>query len=186
MPDDNTFLNLGLNNRPTFFGCNASNFSLAQGQALPPLVVYLPNAPYTTHSNVTTFDPTYSTTDRNDIIGNGQYSASQGTGSLDANWPACMACAALSRSLTRTGTAVPGGCSACFDRYCWDGTLNTTQAGVYEPALKAGTGTATGTGSGSGSGSSSKSVGAKLGTQGTWETVLRTCGAVVLSMLISA
>jgi lysophospholipase len=38
VPDINTFLNLGLNNRPTFFGCNASNMT---GQA--PLIVYMPS-----------------------------------------------------------------------------------------------------------------------------------------------
>jgi len=43
IPDQNTFINLGLNNRPTFFGCNASN-----NTGDTPIVVYLPNAPYIT------------------------------------------------------------------------------------------------------------------------------------------
>lgn len=41
VPGQNTFVNLGLNNRPTFFGCDASNSS-----GPTPLIVYIPNAPY--------------------------------------------------------------------------------------------------------------------------------------------
>lgn len=138
VPDDHTFVNLGLNNHPTFFGCDVSNFSLAAGQTAPPLLVYLPNAPYTTESNVSTFDPSYSIPQRNDIIKNGLNAGSQANGTLDSEWPACVACAALSRSLTRTGTAVPSGCQACFQRYCWNGTVDTTDRGAYEPAFKVG------------------------------------------------
>ena len=41
----------GLNAGPTFFGCNkvGSNSSI-----VPPMIVYLPNAPYTAYSNATT------------------------------------------------------------------------------------------------------------------------------------
>merc|ERR1711881_741069 len=54
IPAQNTFGNLGLNNRPTFFGCNSSNTS-----STTPLIVYLPNSPYTYHSNVSTFQLEY-------------------------------------------------------------------------------------------------------------------------------
>ena len=40
IPSQNTFVNLGLNAHPTFFGCDASNSS-----GPTPLVVYIPNAP---------------------------------------------------------------------------------------------------------------------------------------------
>ena len=40
VPDENTFVNLGLNTRPTFFGCNSSNTS-----SPTPRIVYLPNPP---------------------------------------------------------------------------------------------------------------------------------------------
>ncbi|PSR81386.1 lysophospholipase [Coniella lustricola] len=133
VPDANTFINLGLNARPAFFGCDVSNFTLAAGQAIPPLVVYMPNAPYTAFSNVSTFDPSYSLDQRNSIITNGLNAATQGNATLDADWPACVACAALSRSLTRTGTTVPSTCTTCFTRYCWNGTLDTTDNGAYEP-----------------------------------------------------
>lgn len=164
IPDANTFVNLGLNNKPTFFGCNASNFTLAQGQAPPPLVVYIPNAPYNTPSNVTTFTPSYNLTQRDAIVMNGFNVATQGNASLDSAWPACMACAALSRSLVRTGTPVPSACNSCFERYCWNGTLNTAEVGTYSPVLKLG-GTGTDLGSG---GAEGKSAGTKLGAPGVW------------------
>ncbi|KAL1888231.1 Lysophospholipase 1 [Sporothrix stenoceras] len=135
VPDDNTFINLGLNQRPTFFGCNASNFSLSDGQSLPPLIVYLPNAPFTELSNVSTFDPSYTLAQRNAIIQNGFNAATRGNGTLDDNWPTCLACAVLSRSFERTKTDVPQACTECFTQYCWDGTLNTTNYGEYEPTL---------------------------------------------------
>ncbi|KAH7327419.1 lysophospholipase catalytic domain-containing protein [Rhexocercosporidium sp. MPI-PUGE-AT-0058] len=132
IPDQNTFVNLGLNNRPTFFGCNSSNMT---GPA--PIVVYIPNAPYITLSNVSTFDPEYNNTQRNLIIQNGYEVATLGNGTLDAQWPTCMACAVLSRSLERTGTTVPSVCNSCFERYCWNGTTDSRALGSnYEPAFK--------------------------------------------------
>jgi lysophospholipase len=134
IPDQNTFVNLGLNNHPTFFGCNASNMTRPA-----PLIVYIPNAPYITLSNVSTFDPEYNDTQRNAIIQNGYEVATLGNGTLDSQWPACMACAVLSRSFTRTGTTVPEVCAGCFERYCWNGTTDSrTPVGNYTPAFKAG------------------------------------------------
>jgi len=41
IPDQETFVNLGLNSRPTFFGCDAENMT-----GPSPIIVYIPNAPY--------------------------------------------------------------------------------------------------------------------------------------------
>lgn len=142
VPDANTFINLGLNNRPTFFGCDVANFSLKAGQSPPPLIVYIPNAPYTASSNVSTFTPSYTDEVRNAIIQNGLNAGSQGNGTLDERWPTCVACAVLSRSLVRTGTAVPSACAECFTRYCWDGKIDSADKGSYEPPFKIGNGTA--------------------------------------------
>ncbi|KAK3995397.1 lysophospholipase [Cladorrhinum sp. PSN332] len=137
VPDDNTFINLGLNSRPTFFGCDVKNFTLKDGQTVPPLVVYLPNAPYSTSSNVSTFDPSYTDEERNAIIQNGYNAATQGNGTLDSAWTTCVACAVLSRSLVRTNTAVPSACTECFNKYCWDGkTDRKAVSGEYEPKFK--------------------------------------------------
>lgn len=140
VPDHNTFLNSGLNNRPTFFGCDVRNFSLAAGARAPPLVVYIPNAPYTTSSNVSTFTLKYEQTQRDAIIANAFTGATQGNGTLDSEWPACVACAALHRSLLRTDTPIPAQCTACFTKYCWDGKTATAPrtSDTYQPPLKIG------------------------------------------------
>lgn len=127
VPGQNTFVNLGLNKRPAFFGCDASNST-----GPTPLIVYIPNAPYITESNVSTFDPSYTNKQRNLIIRNGYDVATMGNSTIDPEWPTCVACAVLSRSFTKTNTQVPDACTTCFNRYCWNGTLNTADV-VYEP-----------------------------------------------------
>ncbi|KFY18876.1 hypothetical protein V493_08281 [Pseudogymnoascus sp. VKM F-4281 (FW-2241)] len=131
VPDVNTFVNLGLNSRPTFFGCDAKNTS-----TLAPLVVYVPNTPYVGHSNVSTFDPDYDDAQRNLIIQNGYDVATMGNGTVDAEWVTCVGCAVLSRSWDRTGTTVPEACTRCFERYCWDGSVNSTVPVNYDPVFK--------------------------------------------------
>lgn len=130
VPDTNTFINLGLNTRPTFFGCDSSNQT---GPA--PLIVYLPNYPYSAYSNVSTFQPSYDNTQRDNIILNGYNIATMANSTRDGNWSACVGCAILSRSFERTGTTLPDICTQCFSNYCWDGTLNSTQPGTYEPKM---------------------------------------------------
>jgi lysophospholipase len=130
IPDQNTFINLGLNNHPSFFGCNASNLT---GEA--PLIVYIPNAPYSLQSNFSTFKPDYNDTERNLMIQNGYDIATMGNGTVDSEWLTCVGCAVISRSLFKTGTVVPTACIACFDRYCWNGTLDSTLPKSYEPLL---------------------------------------------------
>jgi lysophospholipase len=145
VPDANTFINLGLNRRPTFFGCDPKNFtsSSSSNVIVPPLLIYIPNAPYTARSNVSTFDPTYELEERNAIVRNGYDSATQGNSTIDSNWPKCVACAVLSRSLARTSTAPPAVCRDCFAKYCWNGTLDTRETGSYEPAFIIGEGKTT-------------------------------------------
>ena len=136
VPDLNTMVNLGLNKRPTFFGCTPTT-NATNNTATPPgpLIVYLPNAPYTNYSNVSTFDLEYTTAQRQAIILNGYNVATMGNATVDAQWPACLGCAILDRSLRRTGTQVPAICTECFQRYCWNGTVNDTAPATYEPTL---------------------------------------------------
>lgn len=134
IPTTKTFVNLGLNNRPTFFGCNTSEFH--HDAPFPPLIVYLPNAPYVYNSNVSTFDPSYDQEERNSLVANGFNLATQGNSTLDERWPACVGCAILSRSFERTGTALPDVCGACFDQYCWDGTTDEKELRDYAPSMK--------------------------------------------------
>ena len=124
-------MNLGLNRRPTFFGCDASNLT---GPA--PLIVYLPNAPYVYNSNVSTFDLQYNDTERNAIVMNGYYLATQGNGTVNSDWPACVGCAILSRSFDRTNTEVPSFCRQCFDHYCWNGNTDNSSPAPYQPGAR--------------------------------------------------
>ncbi|CAG7963637.1 unnamed protein product [Penicillium nalgiovense] len=130
VPDQNTFINLGLSTRPSFFGCDSSN------QTGPsPLVVYIPNAPYSYHSNISTFQLSTDDTERDNIILNGYEVATMANSTVDDNWTACVGCAILSRSFERTGTTLPDICNQCFDRYCWNGTVNSTRPESYDPAF---------------------------------------------------
>lgn len=135
IPDQNTFINLQLNHRPTFFGCDANNMTKPG-----PLIVYLPNAPYSSFSNVTTFDLEYSTQERDAIVQNGYNVATRGnsTDDVEKNWPECMACAILWRSFHRSDTQPPQVCVDCFSLHCWRGQINNTQVAQpdgYSPGL---------------------------------------------------
>ncbi|PVH91573.1 FabD/lysophospholipase-like protein, partial [Periconia macrospinosa] len=128
VPDQNTFVNLGLNSHPTFFGCDAHNLTQPS-----PLIVYIPNSPYTYSSNISTFQLETSDTQRNSIIQNGYNVATRGNGTLDSEWPACLGCAMLARSFWKTNTEVPSVCQTCFARYCWNGTTDSKAPPPYEP-----------------------------------------------------
>ena len=132
IPDQNTIVNLGLNTHPTFFGCNFSNTS-----SITPLILYKPNYPYTYYSNISTFTLSYNTSARNAVVANGYDAATMGNETSDSTWPTCVGCAILSRSLERTRTPVPQSCAQCFQRFCWDGTLNSTNPKPYKPPYKA-------------------------------------------------
>lgn len=140
IPDQNTFVNLGLNSHPTFFGCNISNITDAPRGSfyIPPLIVYVPNAPYITPSNVSTFDLEYNDTQRNLIIRNGYDVATMGNGTVDSQWSTCMACAVMQRSWYKTETTIPDVCTQCFDRYCWNGTTDSSEPTSYMPTYKLG------------------------------------------------
>ncbi|KAH7141235.1 lysophospholipase catalytic domain-containing protein [Dactylonectria estremocensis] len=128
VPGKNTFRNLGLNTRPTFFGCNATNTTEPS-----PLIVYIPNYPYVYASNISTFQMTVNGSELSAIIENGYSVATQLNGTRDSDWPACVACAVLSRSFDRTNTTVPAKCQECFSNYCWNGTLDESEPDPYYP-----------------------------------------------------
>jgi lysophospholipase len=129
IPDFNTFINLGLNVRPTFFGCNSNNNS-----APTPIIVYIPNAPYSYMSNLSTATTEFNNTVRNNIIQNGYEAATMGNGTVEQEWPICVGCVILLRSLERTNTAIPKQCTECFSKHCWNGTIDSTPS-RYDPPL---------------------------------------------------
>lgn len=127
VPDQNTFINLGLNGRPTFFGCDPSN---STGKPPAPLIIYIPNYPYTYMSNISTLTLEFNDTERDKLVLNGYNVATMGN---STEWGICMGCAIISRSLHRTNTSVPSSCVDCFNQYCWNGTVNATTPNIYEP-----------------------------------------------------
>jgi lysophospholipase len=135
IPGQDTFVALGMNNRPAFFGCNSSN--VTEGDNIPPLIVYLPNSPYAFWSNTSTFAKLdYTIEERNGMIVNGYDVVTQANSSRSGaeNWPTCVGCAILSRSLERNGEAIPQVCQQCFTDYCWNGTTVQTSA-PYLPEM---------------------------------------------------
>lgn len=132
IPDTNTFIGQGLNNRPTFFGCDGSNIT-TDASKVPPLIVYIPNSPYTFFSNISTSTLEYTNSQRNLMIENGYNIATRGNGSFDSSWAACVGCAIVRREQERKGDQQTAQCQKCFSDYCWNGVRQTTQAPEYEP-----------------------------------------------------
>jgi lysophospholipase len=54
--------------------------------------------------------------------------ATYGNGSVDENWPACLACAAIKGSLRRLDIDLPEQCDECFKRHCWNGSTSSRRA----------------------------------------------------------
>ncbi|KAG5754066.1 hypothetical protein H9Q72_002495 [Fusarium xylarioides] len=120
IPDVNTIVAQNLSFQPTFFGCNASSST--------PLLLWLPNAPWTGYTNYS-YTQTQFTPNQVDIaLENAFQVATYGNGTVDENWPACLACAAIKGSLRRLDIELPRQCEECFERHCWNGTVNDREA----------------------------------------------------------
>lgn len=112
IPDAATFLAEGLNKRAVFFGCN-------EPEAVT--IVYLPNVNYTYQSNLATATIQYDTDVTDGMIDNGMAVATQDG---DEGWGLCLACGIM---LKQEGAALPDGCDACFEQWCYGytGTAST-------------------------------------------------------------
>lgn len=116
------FVDLGLNKRPVFFGCNGSNLITNEGNPnatvefswMKPLLVYIPNTNYTYMSNVTEYQ--FSIEDRNSIIYNGFEIAQYNN---ETDFAQCMGCAIIKRSEERANIETSPFCEACFEKYCF-------------------------------------------------------------------
>lgn len=124
VPDEETFINAGLTDKPTFFGCNASNMTSLE--YIPPLIVYVPNKQYSFASNTSTFKMSYSDSERLKMIKNGFEAMSRNNLTEDSNFDMCISCAIIRRSQERLGLSTPKECQQCFDTYCWDGKRDET------------------------------------------------------------
>ncbi|WFD33432.1 lysophospholipase [Malassezia cuniculi] len=137
IPDANTFINKGLNTRPSFFGCSINdtiNGETAANNAVSPLLVYLPNYPYSFNTNTDTYELSYSKETQQKFVDNSVNVATMG-GEME-DWSQCLACASLLRSLQRSGQDMPDKCQSCFNRYCWDGQSDSNApASKYQPSI---------------------------------------------------
>lgn len=108
---------------PTFFGCNSS--------APTPLLIYIPNgqAPPGEPSltNTSTLQIQYQPADVQAMLDQSFTIAT--LKGMDADWPACLACAVVDKARDRVGVQRSGLCGSCFSRYCWGGTNSTTGTG---------------------------------------------------------
>lgn len=59
----------------------------------------------------------------------------QGNSTLDLEWPECLACAAIDRSLSTRNMERSRQCQACMDKYCWNGIEDNSEPGIVDLAL---------------------------------------------------
>ena len=112
-------VNLHLNRQPTFFGCNASDDT--------PLVLYLPNAPWSSYANYSYMVTSFTDNQLDLALDNAFQVATYGNGTVDKNWPVCLACAAIKGALRRTDTDLPKQCTDCFNQHCWNGSTSDAE-----------------------------------------------------------
>lgn len=104
IPPTSTFVARGLNQRPTFFGCNdASKIT----------IVYLPNFNYTYPSGQSTAKVEYTPAETAGMILNGGQVATDGG---NVGFPTCLACAIVKKS----GGKLPAACASCFSTFCYN------------------------------------------------------------------
>jgi lysophospholipase len=133
-PPPATFVNRGYTNKPTFFGCEANLTNT--GDLSAPLVVYMPNAPYSSYTNYSWLQESFSHEQMSVILTNGFNYVTQGNSTLDKEWPECLGCAAIDRSLTKVGMERTEQCQRCMTRYCWDGVEDNSNPGVLDLSLR--------------------------------------------------
>lgn len=51
------------------------------------------------------------------------------------DWPSCIACGAIFKSLKRLNMTVPDVCKRCFDEHCWNGEVDDSWPGFLAPSL---------------------------------------------------
>lgn len=132
MPSTNTFVNTGLNQHPVFFGCDAN----ARPNATTPIVIYVPNYPWSSASNTSTYQLEYQTSQALDIIANSARSVTLNNTLGADKWSHCLACAMADRAVARGGQERSQKCRDCFSQWCWDGKVDdSTPANEYEPIV---------------------------------------------------
>lgn len=132
-PSAQTVVAEGLNRRPTFFGCNASQAERDDGM---PFVIYMPNRPNTGGylTNVSTYTLEYSREDTQSFLDSMFTTMTRGNPQSgqdrDPDWGACLACGLVERKRQARGMSRSATCTSCFNRYCYDSGPADTDAGT--------------------------------------------------------
>ncbi|KAI9569636.1 phospholipase B [Boletus coccyginus] len=119
------FVTTGVNQRPTFFGCNPSHIP-----AEYPLIIYIPNSPpldgsapaSNTGDLQLSYSPLSTAVFINKAFQNTLGGFKPNTTSPDPSWGKCLQCAALDRARLKL-TPPPqrsNTCAQCFLQYCYD------------------------------------------------------------------
>lgn len=142
VPSTEEFIKQGLNQRPTFFGCDAQN--LTDLAFTPPLVVYIPNTEYSFQSNTSTFQLNYKLEERFSMIQNGYEAMTMGNFTKDPDFLGCISCAIMRRKQESLDVELPQECSKCFSTYCWNdkstsknSTASTSNNGTWTNSTSA-------------------------------------------------
>jgi len=126
IPPATTLVNTNATSRPTFFGCDAA--------ADVPLVLYLPNYPWSAYTNFTYTKPSFTDVQLNTTLENAFNVATYGNGKAPngegEGWAACLACAVIKKSLQRAKMKEPEACTKCWEQHCWNGTMNNKTVDV--------------------------------------------------------
>lgn len=129
----NTMVNRNYTINPVFFSCDP--LLTTTGDVDGPIVLYLGNAPYSAYTNYTHSQSITSLSQMNDIFVNSFNQVTQGHGTLDAEWPVCLGCAAIDRSLPKVGIKRTAQCERCLNKYCWDEKYEESASGIVDPSL---------------------------------------------------
>lgn len=133
VPTIEGFLDQGLNERPTFFGCSAANLTglvryhnNTVNATDIPLVVYIPNSRYSFNANISTYKTDIEPSDMTGLVSNGFLVSTRGNFSEDSMWKKCVGCAIIRREQERSGMEQSDECKQCFAKYCWTGGIKDT------------------------------------------------------------
>lgn len=133
VPSVEEFVSEQLNERPVFFGCDAQNLTdlvkyhnSGYNVTDVPLVIYMPNLQYSYEANVSTYQMSYDTDEKLQVIENGFAVSSRGNYTDDRKWPTCVGCAIIRRQQERLGEEQSDECKSCFADYCWVGGIKDT------------------------------------------------------------
>ena len=140
VPDPNTLINLKLNKRPLFLGCDlfddypnmdgnrktlGSSYDFLDNHYLPPLIVYIANTNLSYLSNTSTFQLSYTHDEASSMVENGYNLATEMN---STSFSVCVSCAIMKRNFDRVDTGlvtlkedftIPQQCKKCYQEYCW-------------------------------------------------------------------